>query len=78
MIIYKTFDEEANDRVRASVNPTVKNDKFLIASKTQGFRSNRIIAERARDSSGRIPLYMYSMTINFINFCFLGILEVEI
>ncbi len=29
--------------------------------------TNRIIAKRARDSSGRIPLYIYSSHLNHLN-----------
>lgn len=32
--------------------------------------TNRIIAKRARDSSGRVPLYYYQGLMNFINLSF--------
>ena len=31
------------------------------------YPTNRIIAKRARDSSGRVPLYNYNTNNNFIN-----------
>jgi len=31
------------------------------------YPTNRIIAKRARDSSGRVPLYEYSRAMKFIN-----------
>lgn len=59
------------DRVRASVNPTAEIKKFLCLKLLQ-VQGNRIIAKRARDSSGRIPLYKYIKLVNFISFSVLA------
>ena len=56
----------SNDRVRASVYPTTEILKFLCL-KLLRVQGNRIIAKRARDSSGRVPLYEYSRAMKFIN-----------
>ena len=53
-------------RVSASVNPTTEILQFL-RLKLLRVQGNRIIAKRARDSSGCVPLYDYNEFMNFIN-----------
>ena len=61
-------------RVRASVYPTTEILKFLCL-KLLRVQGNRIIAERARDSSGRIPLYRYQINNNFINLSIMSFIQ---
>jgi len=58
---------EIKYRVSASVNPTTETLQFLCL-KLLRVQGNRIIAERARDSSGRVPLYDYHSIIDYLSF----------
>ena len=67
-------NREVNDRVRASVNPTTEILQSLCL-KLLRVQGNRIIAKRARDSSGRIPLYKMSTHLGDLSFSVFEILE---